>query len=315
MESNYKIYPLTTSKFRQNMYAWYLPAEMKRLSNWVAFRSVPSDKGIGKYSKQLINPNKNDTIAWAKSNDPSTWADYKTAYDFAISHKCTGVAFALQKELEICCIDIDHCFKDDVLSIEASEVLALFEGTYCERSISGNGLHIFCKGKLPKEFNQRNELVEMYDDVRFISMTGTKLKDAPKTLKRFKNLSDLNVQLLGERIKPVPRVQCFESSDIDEQFIIDKLMANPMTNALMKGDTSMHNSDHSRADFALCRQIAFYTKNEEVISSIFRKSLLYREKWDNSQYGDLTMSKALESQTKTYNPRAYYTEFHRLKNN
>lgn len=63
----------------------------------------------------------------------------------------------------------------------------------------------------------------------------------------------------------------------------------------------------SEADSALCMILAFWTmKNAEQIDRIFRQSGLYRDKWDEMHgeqtYGELTISRAMNSQTVVYDP-------------
>ena len=43
--------------------------------------------------------------------------------------------------------------------------------SYSEYSQSGNGIHIICKGRLPKT-GRRKKNVEMYSEGRFFIMTG-----------------------------------------------------------------------------------------------------------------------------------------------
>ena len=61
------------------------------------------------------------------------------------------------------------------------------------------------------------------------------------------------------------------------------------------GDLSSYGGDHSRADLALCRLIAFYTQDAEQVDRLFRRSALYRGKWDRADYRDWTIAKAIES--------------------
>ena len=296
---------LDRNKFMREMYVANVPEEMKALPNWVAYKSASSKTKPGKYDKQLINPNHQMETIWAKSNDSSTWTTYDKAMEFAIRKKCTGVAFALQKELNICCVDLDHCMVDGKMNDSAKKVLKEFGKTYCEKSISGKGLHIFCKGKLPQDYVQRNEIIEMYDDKRFISMTGIKLKYSENKLSDVKNLSQINIKYLGEPQKIAPKVS-LPTLDKGERFIIDRLKNQSKYNALFSGDTSMYGGDSSRADLALCAGIAFYTKDEGKIDSIFRQSGLYREKWDKGRYGEITIRKALDFQQKSYDPQRHF---------
>ncbi len=311
MNKKYLANTLKNSKFRQNAYDWYVPEEMKKLNNWVAFRSFPNKNEPGKLVKQLIDPNINEQACWAKSNDPTTWADFDTAHEFAMNHHCTGIAFALQKDLGICCIDIDHCVGETEITPEALKVLEIFQGTYCEKSISGKGFHIFCKGKLPSDYVNRTDTLEMYDDVRFISMTGSKIKEAKSELLAYDNLAQINENLFGVKRAIVKAPPKYDNASVDESFIIEKLMSHPKYRALMCGDISACGNDHSRADLTLCLGISFYTKNPDEITSIFQKSRLYREKWDKTGYGKTTIGKALAFQKQSYNPKSYYKDINR----
>lgn len=298
---------LQKNEFMQKMYAENIPQEMKELPNWVAFKSQPSKTKPGKYDKQLINPNIEMETVWAKANDSGTWASFDKAINYAIQNNCQGVAFALQKNLDFCCIDLDGCIGEDgKINDGARTVLKEFGNTYCEKSISGKGLHVFCKGKLPENFIQRNEIIEMYNDVRFISMTGMKLKYSENKLNEINSLSEINKKYLGERPNveiPKPNYATLEK---DEQFIIDKLKGNVKYNALLSGDFSAFGNDHSKADISLCMGIAFYTRDKSKIDNIFRQSGLYREKWDKGNYGNITIEKAMQFQTRSYNPQEFY---------
>jgi hypothetical protein len=74
---------------------------------------------------------------------------------------------------------------------------------------------------------------------------------------------------------------------------------------LWRGDTSDHGGDHSKADAALCRMLAFWTrKNRHWMDRIFRKSGLMRPKWDEvrgrTTYGAKTISYACKVVKQTY---------------
>ncbi len=73
---------------------------------------------------------------------------------------------------------------------------------------------------------------------------------------------------------------------------------------LWRGDTSEYENDHSRADLALCRALAFWCGgNSESIDRLFRRSGLMREKWDRrtgaTAYGALTIRTALVQRYRT----------------
>ena len=79
--------------------------------------------------------------------------------------------------------------------------------------------------------------------------------------------------------------------------------------ALMRGDITGYGS-HSEADIALCSVIAFWTQDTHVMDAIFRRSQLYRDKWDErhrtdgATYGEMTIEKALSGKREVYNPQS-----------
>jgi primase-polymerase (primpol)-like protein len=67
---------------------------------------------------------------------------------------------------------------------------------------------------------------------------------------------------------------------------------------LWEGDASDYGNDHSRADLALCRILAFWCGGDaERMDRLFRSSGLMRKKWDRhtgeSAYGIRTIRAAL----------------------
>jgi DNA-binding MarR family transcriptional regulator len=50
---------------------------------------------------------------------------------------------------------------------------------------------------------------------------------------------------------------------------------------------------HSEADLALCAALAFWTQDAEQIDRLFRRSGLYREKWERADYREHTIAQAL----------------------
>jgi putative DNA primase/helicase len=69
---------------------------------------------------------------------------------------------------------------------------------------------------------------------------------------------------------------------------------------LFAGDTSGHAGDDSRADLALCGILAFWTQDPEQIDRLFRRSGLYREKWERADYRERTIQKAIQNTVGVY---------------
>ena len=119
-----------------------IPNEMKKLNRWVLWKLKKNDNG--KTTKIPINAK---TGYGAKSNDDSTWVSFDEALNKIEYFNCNGLGFMLGNGYFG--IDIDHALDDKELIDEFVETLK----SYTERSQSGEGIHIICKGILPKWFN------------------------------------------------------------------------------------------------------------------------------------------------------------------
>ncbi|MFT9496763.1 hypothetical protein [Anaerosolibacter sp.] len=147
-----------------------IPKELQDLKAWVCWRAVWDEKKQ-KNDKIPINPANGYN---AKSNDPNTWTDYKTAVLACTKNKLAGIGFMFSGSGYFG-IDIDNCVVDGKFSDMAKDVLSTVK-SYTEMSPSGNGLHIIAKGKLPEGGRRNQQGLEMYDQGRFFTITGDVLE-------------------------------------------------------------------------------------------------------------------------------------------
>ena len=99
-------------------------------------------------------------------NNKEQWADFETAVNNIESSGSDGLSFVLSRDDSFVCIDLDNV-EENILKMFQTD----FSDTYKEISQSGNGVHIFVKGQIEKNFNDQIEKVEMYQDNRCIAMT------------------------------------------------------------------------------------------------------------------------------------------------
>ena len=83
---------------------------------------------------------------------------------------------------------------------------------------------------------------------------------------------------------------------------------------LFEGDWSQFYDSQSEADMAFTSDLAFWTARDPYkMDAIFRKSVLYRDKWDEQRgddtYGNLTINKAIESCQNEFIPETTDTDF------
>ena len=146
-----------------------IPSELKTLPNWICWKAEFNEKK-GKIDKIPVH---HLTGGGAMSNNPDTWTNYETAV--RESEKYSGIGFMFGN-CDYFGVDIDGIQDElqDFHSGGTDNIVSEFVETlqsYCETSQSGNGIHIICKGHLPKGGRRKNN-VEMYESGRFFVMTG-----------------------------------------------------------------------------------------------------------------------------------------------
>ncbi len=262
----------------------------------------------GEVKKPPFNPR---TGMMASVANPTTWSSFQEAKTAYQRRNYAGVGFMLTQETGIVGIDIDHCFRDGKYSDQAHEIMTQLN-TYTERSPSGEGLRLFLHGSLPGPYRRRGT-IELYEDRRYLTVTGHMLPGAPRTLEyREAELNALYQQLFpatrqavskentggGVVEIPVPRR--------DEQ-VLEKAYAaknGQLFRRYYEGDSSLwegtgakHHSQ-SEADFTLCLMLLYWTNNDiNQVDRLFRKSGLMRQKWEGKtgglRYGERTIREAL----------------------
>lgn len=283
-----------------------IPQELQEKALWCVWKR--EIRG-GNPTKVPYNPLTGDR---AESNNPETFcsfviADEKYRYD----GEYDGVGVRVDNGFSF--IDIDHCISGGELSDIAKDICQKI-CSYTEKSPSGTGLRIIIKGNINYDktkyyLKNPSNGVEFYVSGmtnRFMTITGNTIHHAPIRTVETSDLTEfLNQYMRRGKTKTQDKLT-------DEQ-IISKANQNERFRALFSGDMSLYNNDHSSADLALCNILAFWTgKDAEAIDRLFRRSALYREKWERPDYKNDTIQKAIESCQDAYNPAAVRTLWDRL---
>ena len=271
----------------------FVPDEMKARKNWVAVKTWKSAEK-DKLSKRPIDCN---TGNYAESDNPETWTTFDKALEYVREHGGTTVGYALDGKDKVSCVDIDRCFDENgELSETAKEALKRSGATYAERSVSGNGLHIFGKtdGMDLRTFSKGGDL-EFYQKEQFIAMTG----DGAKT----KDL--VNFDSCG--MKPYLESKCEKRiewkgvckgenglSSMSDKDVVEK--AREAKNGgkfkrLYAGEDLQNN--HSNSDMSLMNILAYWCNGDkEQMLRIFATSGLFRPN-KSADYYEHTAIKAL----------------------
>lgn len=228
----------------------------------------------------------------AKSNDSKRWgffSEVEAVYQ-QNTDKYDGIGFMLDG-YGIVVIDYDRNWKEPV---DPSL-------TYTERSPSGIGYHQICRGKKPGADCTAKEIdIEMYEKGHFMTYTEDIAEGSPIDIIETPEL----IQAVYNKIRAAKKENSVSgSSDIticqmsDNEVLLkcksgkDKVKFETLYNGEWE---KIGYGSQSEADEALCWMLANHTQNMEQIDNLFKRSGLYRDKWDRSDYKKDTIAGAIK---------------------
>ena len=283
-----------------------IPDEMKARPNWVVVKTWwNADKG--KYNKRPVNCN-SDKGEYAESDNPETWTTFDNALKYLKEKGGTTIAYALDGKDNISCIDLDRCYDENGQpSALAKEVLSKCGKTYIEKSVSGNGLHIFGKtsGMDIRTFSKDGDL-EFYQKEHFIAMTGdgsgySRLEsfDTPEMKELLSRKCEKREEWKGV-CKGVNGLSTMTDRDVVEK--ASNAKNGDKFKRLYAGEDLQNN--HSNSDMSLMNLLAYWCNGDkEQMLRIFATSGLFRPN-KSPDYYEGTAIKALRSMPvkSTYTP-------------
>ena len=257
--------------------------ELKMQRRWVLWRLETRD---GKQTKVPYMPDGRK----ADSTNRATWRTFAECEAVVSQFSGVGVVLGCVDGICVWGVDLDNCCDAATgeWTKESREIVIALD-SYAEFSPSGTGAHILGigNGTLPgaglKLPYPGTKAVEVYCEARYLTFTGRHLRKTPPVLvERQTAVEELYNKVRAQKPQ---RQGLVISLPVGEEARLAKLMA---------GDMSDHNGDHSMADFALCCLLAKrYQCNAFKIDDEFRKSDLYREKWERDDYRENTISRAV----------------------
>jgi hypothetical protein len=272
------------------IYLNHLPEALTALPHWVTWKYEERD---GKKTKVPYSPHGGK----AKSNDPTTWGPLSMAIELRTRENFDGVGFQLAPPYVG--IDFDHVRDPSTGTINPdalSEIKTL--NSYTEISPSGTGIHVIVKGAIPGKRCRKGDR-EMYDKLRYLTMTSNVLPDFPPTINNSQDALDtLYEKWFGKEI--TTPLEPGNGAEVTDEQVLARCeeMFGEKFGKLLSGDIAGYPSP-SEADLALCTMIASHVRSKLQIDRLFRNSGLIRNKWDESRgtqtYGEITILTALEN--------------------
>lgn len=292
-----------------------IPSEMRDANNWCCYKIVKTTNGrLNKIPCDM----QGKMITGFKAN----FSFEELASE---NKKITGLGFAIRPPFAAW--DIDHCL-DDNGRLKNKEIMDdLYKvSSYTEVSPSCTGLHVFFESEQPKwVVRQKGCDYELYYNNRFVTVTGYVGQSFNPS---FRNVDEDAIKQIYSHMDPdfgrektheeegekssSPSHRVFISKQYDgivgsEDDIIKRLYGYRKSSKLFDGDwesvTKINGQpieSHSEADIMLTHFCAVQSKYDwELTDSVFRKSALMRDKWDEYRgevtYGELTMLQEFES--------------------
>jgi len=283
-----------------------VPERLRETDQWVAWREQDRDD---KLTKVPVNV---ETGLFASVNDPDSWATFEAVREYAERGSASGIGFVFTDEDPFVGVDLDDCRdpQTDTTDDWATDVIEQLD-SYTERSPSGTGYHVLCRGQLPGDTRRKGDL-EIYEDARFFTVTGFHVATSPSAVReRGDALAAVHAEYLQDdvatsegdadadsdgTVADSETGSMFEggdstepANDLEDEQVLER--ARDAANGekfdrLYRGVTSGYES-HSEADFALCALLAFWTGGDHAqMDRLVRESGLYREKWDDRHYSD-----------------------------
>ncbi|MBM4200961.1 MAG: hypothetical protein FJ189_06715, partial [Gammaproteobacteria bacterium] len=145
-----------------------IPDELKPL-RWAVWRAVPrADGKVGKPPCNAI------TGLMIGANKPATWGTFDEAVAAYSTGGWDGIGVLMEAGNGIVGLDFDRI---EIIAAKGTPLRTLLKraqeaGIYLEKSPGGKGARGFVLGELPGNKGRRKGGIELYNDARFLTVTG-----------------------------------------------------------------------------------------------------------------------------------------------
>jgi primase-polymerase (primpol)-like protein len=282
-----------------------IPQPLKETHGWVLWHYVWKE-GKKKWDKPPVGL---DGVP-INAHDPQNWMDFATVYQAYRKGDFDGIGFDLNAQENLVGVDLDNCIEDGAIEHRAQGIVEEL-GSYVERSPSGEGLRILGFGKLKNDGRKKGN-IEMYDEGRYLTITGHRLDASAVDLQDFDEaLNAVHDRIWSERPEaPHKAIRDTRTQvTIPDEKLLEKIRSSKQADdfeALFAGGPGGYPSN-SEADLAFCNMLAFWCGcDHSQIDRIVRASGRFRDKWDEDRggqtYGEITIQKAIGGCREVYSP-------------
>lgn len=272
-----------------------IPLELRSRPQWL----LASKDSKGFY-KVPMTVNADGTLAPGSSTNRATWLPF----DVAVSHaqvRGLGIGYVMAHDDPYCVVDLDvknQNNEPDSTKWTTREQIERFVSIgrhlncYTERSTSGQGLHIWCRGKIG--LGVKRDGVEVYSQERFVVCTGDVFVN-----EGLHDRQDMLNNMVSQMRQGQQRdSELTEVDPVDDDPTVWERAANA-ANAdkfieLWNGrwQESGEYPSQSEADLALMSMLCFYSMSNEQCRRLFRMSQLGKraKATKDDRYLDFTLT-------------------------
>lgn len=255
-----------------------IPPELTERPQWAIWRAVERD---GKWTKPPLDPR---TGKLARCDDATTWATFAEALEGMKRYGADGIGYMFSGDDPYTGIDLDAL---DARAYRIVEQLA----SYSECSPSGLGVHVIVRAKKP-EGGCRRGPVEIYNQARFLTITGHRIDGTPVTIEhRQQQLAAVHAEVFPVAPTVTRTAATTRAASDDDGALLDRAMRAPngtAFRALMAGDYSGYPS-HSEGTWHLLLRLAYWASGDaERMDRLYRASGMFdTADWDrpDGMYG------------------------------
>ena len=264
-----------------------------KVDHWVVW-GQESSRG----AKPAKVPYQVGTRKKASVTDKGTWTSWARARDAYLAGGWAGLGFVLTADLGLVFLDLDGAVDHGVISPWAKGLLMKFD-SYSEYSFSGTGIHILCRGHLPPQGRRKGHL-EMYNTARMVCLTGDLVDNTRSGIRDCSAaVTWLHKLTFGEpdQARGVSTGLAQPGLSASDEEVLSKARSARNSAKFValydKGDTTDYGGDDSGADLGLCSILSYWCGGDRgQVDRLFRRSALYREKWERTNYREPTLTRA-----------------------
>lgn len=266
-----------------------LPGELESLRRYMLYRLTPRRAGrAGKVPQRLVGGRLLPTSPLSEGS----WLSLDDALELLQLGHGDGLGLALRPDAGLVAIDLDGVVAGQALTPAATALVTEFD-SFTELSVSGQGLHLLVRGRLPGSRRRTAELELI--DTGFLALTGQRWPGTPPGISgRQTQLDRLYHSAFPAAVSATsPSAPSTLNDDTLVQRLLQARNGHRVRALLLEGRTDGYPTP-SEADFALARLLGWGTDDPEQIIRLMRASPLCRpERWAQGTYLQRTVQRAL----------------------